>query len=88
MGKSKNADFLRGQVYQARYNLKMVKLQDSPGILEYMVKMFSPDQLVHITKASHLPVTLLHKKFYNPESHVQQTKQQLKKSLEQVKDEF
>ena len=51
----------------------MVNMKDSMGILEYMAKMLSPDQLVYINKPNHLPIMLLHRKFYNTDYNQKQT---------------
>ena len=57
----------------------MVNYNEAPGtgIFEYMFKMLSSDQLVHINKPNHLPIMLLHKKFYNDNSTAKQTSQEL-----------
>ena len=51
----------------------MVNYSESPGLLEYMFKMFSSDKVVEISKESHLPIILLHKKFSLPASSAAMT---------------
>lgn len=68
----------------------MVNYNETPGsgIFEYMSKMLSSDQLVHINRPNHLPIMLLHKKFYNLDSPSKQTNSELQQSMDQVKDAF
>ena len=70
---SKNAEYIRSQVYQTRYNLKVANEKENSTFFNYMRKMLSQDQLVNIKKPNHLPIMLLHKKFFNPNSPGSQT---------------
>lgn len=60
--KNQGTDFLIGQAYQARYNIKM----DKNNIFDYMFNFFGSDKVVEITKRNHLPIILLNKKFVLP----------------------
>ena len=41
----------------------MLQNTESPGFYEFMMKMISSDKLVEIQKASHFPISLLHKHY-------------------------
>lgn len=58
---NQGTDFLMGQAYQARYLMK--KNNETFGVFDSIFKMFSSDRTVEITKPSHLPIFLLHKKY-------------------------
>lgn len=58
-----------GQAYQARYQLKKNTYNEPSGLLDSLFNMFNSDKAVEITKTSHLPIFLLHKKFVLPEGH-------------------
>ena len=54
---------IKSTAYQASYTMKKLQNTESPGIYEFMLKMLSSDKPVEITKASHFPICLLHKKY-------------------------
>jgi len=47
----------------------MINIEQSPGIFEYMFKMFSQDQKVEVNRIQHIPILLLHRKFEIPVTH-------------------
>ena len=57
--KNPGTDVLRGQAYQARYNLKMISSEAKSSLLN-MYMMFSSDKVVEISRPEHLPISLLH----------------------------
>ena len=73
-------------MYQTRYNIKKANTDETNGLIKLVVNMLSPDKVVEISKASHLPITLLHHKFYLPTYQTSRNIENL--NIQQIREAF